>query len=102
MKKGYYYNDSVLAVMVKFAKPGFNFQEIPKDFQKLKVFSDETQDCASQNKPILIVGASDEKLYKKSEEIIISAASKYNEGFLSRATVFYFYPAGIERLDFTL
>lgn len=98
-RKGYYYNDNSLAIMLKFVKPTFNFSEITEDIEKLKIFSDETAEQANQHKPILIIGITDDILYKQTEERIISALKPYENDYLSRLTIFYFNQKQFERLD---
>jgi hypothetical protein len=98
-RKGYYYNDNSLAIMLKFIKPSFDFSEISKDIEKLKVFSDETKEQSNQHKPILIIGITDDRLYKLAEEKIASTLKDYDNIFLSRLTIFYFNQTKFERLD---
>lgn len=98
-RKGYYYNDNSLAIMLKFVKPTFNFSEISDDIQKLKVFADETEEQADQHKPILIIGITDDHLYKQTEEKIVSSLKDYDNNYLSRLTIFYFNQTKFERLD---
>jgi|GEM_PF-4030316 len=98
-RKGYYYNDNSLAIMLKFIKPSFDFSEISKDIEKLKVFSDETKEQSNQHKPILIIGITDDQLYMQAEEKIASTLKDYDNIFLSRLTIFYFNQTKFERLD---
>ncbi len=98
-RKGYYYNDNSLAIMMKFVKPTFNFAEIEEDIAKLKVFADETKSQSNQHKPILIIGITDELLYELTENKIISSLKSYDNEFLLRLTIFYFNQTKFERLD---
>jgi hypothetical protein len=98
-RKGFNYNDNSLAIMLKFVKPTFNFSEIDEDIEKLKVFADETMRQANQHKPILIIGITDDRLYKQTEAKIISTLKNYDNHFLSRLTIFYFNQTKFERLD---
>lgn len=98
-RKGYYYNDNSLALMLKFVKPTFNFSEISEDIAKLKVFADETKEQANQHKPILIIGITDDQLYEQTEEKIVSSLKNYDNNYLSRLTIFYFNQTKFERLD---
>jgi hypothetical protein len=99
-RKGYYYNDNSLAIMLKFVKPTFNFSEIAEDIGKLKIFADETSEQANQHKPILIIGITDNRLYKQTEEKILSSLRKYDNTYLSRLTIFFFNQTKFERLDY--
>jgi hypothetical protein len=98
-RKGYYYNDNSLAIMLKFVKPAFNFSEISNDIEKLKVFADETEEQANLHKPILIIGITDDHLYKQTEEKIVSSLKGYENNYLSRLTIFYFNQTKFVRLD---
>jgi len=98
-RKGYYYDDNSLAIMLKFVKPTFNFNEIKEDIEKLEVFSNETEEDVNRHKPILIIGITDDRLYRLTEEKIVSVLKDYDNVFLSRLTIFYFNQTKFERLD---
>ncbi len=98
-RKGYYYNDNSIAVMLKFVKPDFRFSEIKDDIDKLVVFSTETKEEADNHKPLLIVAATDNRLFEQVENSIVNAVASIDQNEINRITILYFNRNKFKKYD---